>query len=234
MLIRLLPILGSIGGQCTNKLFYLTVHVNRSEWSETFPPMPTRRRRTIALCSKNTLLVAGGYDGGGKMLRTVEIMNTDNKTWSTAAKLPQALCVASATVIGDHLYILGGAWELSSYDEGTNAVYTCSLSALLKSRRDSASSGDVWRRIADLPVTWATCVSVQNRILAVGGKQPEESRAIHMYDPGHKLWQKISEMSVPREQCFATVLPNRVLMVVGGWSDGRRTNSIELASITTE
>ena len=168
------------------------------------------------------------------MLRTVEIMNTDSKIWSTVAELPQALCVASTTVTGDHLYILGGAWELSSYNDGTHTVYTCLLSVLLKSRRDSASSGDVWKTIADLPVTWATCVSVQNRILAVGGKDPEESRAVHMYDPGNNLWQKISKMSVPREQCFATVLPNRVLMVVGGWSGGRRTDSIELASITRE
>ena len=71
------------------------------------------------------------------------------------------------------------------------AMYACSLSALLKSRRDSASSGDVWKSIADIPVTWATCVSVQNRILAVGGRQPEkkeESRAIHMYDPLSQLF----------------------------------------------
>ena len=95
----------------------------------------------------------------------------------------------------------------------------------------------MWERVADLPVTWATCVSIQNRVLAVGGRQPDGnfSTAIHMFDPDTNLWQVISHMSVARRQCFAVVLPTtHALMVVGGWSatTGNRIDSVELASIT--
>ena len=196
--------------------------------------MPTKRRRAIALCSEKALVVAGG--DRGETLRTVEIMNTDTLTWSTAADLPRELRVASATITGGCLYILGGVH--SSWD-GTHAVYTCSLSALLQSRSVSTLPGDVWKRVADLPVTWATCVSVENQVLAVCGRQPDGnySRDVHMYDPGKNSWKVISRMSVPRRQCFATVLPTtQALMVVGGWSttSGNRIDSVELASIIKE
>lgn len=229
-------LLTTVGGSpITNKLYSLTGKGNDQRWTWEFPPMPTKRRRTIALCSGKALVVAGGDRGEHETLRTVEIMNTETLTWSTAADLPQELRVASSTVTGDHLYILGGVpgnWT------GTHAVYTCSLSALLRSCGGSASSGYVWKRIADLPVTWATCVSLQNRVLAVGGKKPDGNfaRAIHMYDPASNLWQVISHMSVPRRQCFATVLPTTsTLMVVGGWSAGTgRIDSVELATIVKE
>ena len=223
-------LLTTIGGYpYTNKLYSLTGKGNDRKWTEEFPPMPTRRRWTIALCWRKALIVAGGE--GRERLRTVEVMDTDTLAWSTAAELPQALCVASATVTGGCLYILGGvhgSWN------GTNAVYTCSLSALLQSCTGSVSLGDVWRRVADLPLTWSTCVSVQNRVLAVGGRVSEDnfSTAIHMYDPDSNIWEVIDHMSVPRRQCFATVLPNRILMVVGGWTGGSRIDSVELASIT--
>ena len=229
-------LLTTIGGSSplTNELFSLTGQGKDKRWTKEFPPMPTKRRRTIALCSEKALIVAGGDKG--ETLRTVEIMNTETLTWSTVADLPQELRVASATITGGCLYILGGVpddWT------GTHAVYTCSVSALIRSCSGSASSSDVWERIADIPVTWATCVSIQNRVLAVGGRQPNGnfSTAVHMYDPDTNFWQVISHMSVARRQCFAVVLPTtRALMVVGGWSatTGNRIDSVELASIIKE
>ena len=227
-------LLTTIGGSpITNKLYSLIGKGKEQKWTNEFPPMPTKRRRTIALCSRKALVVAGG--DSGDTLCTVEIMNTETLTWSIAAELPQKLRVASATLTaGDRLYILGGVH--SSWN-GTHAVYTCSLSALLRSSCSPASPGDIWERVADLPVTWATCVSIQNRVLAVGGRQPDGnfSTAIHMFDPDTNLWQVISHMSVARRQCFAVVLPTtHALMVVGGWSatTGNRIDSVELASIT--
>lgn len=216
----------TIGGYpYTNKLFSLTGKGNDQKWTEKFPPMPTKRRWTIALCSGSNLIVAGG--DGGRILSTVEVMHTKTLTWFTAAELPEALYVASATVIGDHLYILGGVYGVWN---ATTAVYTCSVSALLQS---SSSSENIWNRIADLPVTWSTCVSLQNQVLAIGGRQPDGNftTAIHMYDEDRDSWEEISHMTTPRRQCFAVVLPNHMLMVVGGWSGKSRIDSVELANV---
>ena len=39
-------------------------------------------------------------------------------------------------------------------------------------------------------------------------------------------------MRIPRYGCFATVLPNNQLMVVGGWvADGVDTDSVEVAAV---
>jgi N-acetylneuraminic acid mutarotase len=228
-------LLTTIGGSpITNELYSLIGVGKDKRWTNEFPPMPTKRRRTIALCSEKALVVAGGDKG--ETLRTVEIMNTETLAWSTAADLPQELRVASVTVTAGRLYILGG---VSGNWTGTHAVYTCSLTALLRSCSGSASSSGVWERIADIPVTWATCVSVQNQVLAIGGRKPDGnfSTAIHMYDPDRNFWQAVSHMSVARRQCFAAVLSTtRSLMVVGGWSatTGNRIDSVELASIIKE
>ena len=61
------------------------------------PPMPTEREGTTSLCTGATLIVAGGMGDGG-VLSTVEVMNTENSQWSSAADLPQPLYLASATV----------------------------------------------------------------------------------------------------------------------------------------
>ena len=102
--------LTTIGGyyHCvSNELFSLTGEGSNRKWTEKFPPMPTERSDTSALCTKTSLVVAGGMGEVG-MLSTVEVMNTENHQWSTAADLPQPIYCASATVCGDQLYMLGG------------------------------------------------------------------------------------------------------------------------------
>ena len=108
----------------TNQLFSLT----GGRWTEKFPPMPTKRSGTTALCIETALIVAGGKSdklSGIYELQTVDqVMSTETVQWSTAADLPQpSLWFAPASVCGDHVYILGKS----------NKLYTCSLQALLKS-----------------------------------------------------------------------------------------------------
>ena len=119
------------------------------------------------------------------MLSTVEVMNTEIHQWSTAADLPKSMYVASATVCGDQLYMLGGWNRLGT---STRSVYTCSVSALVQSCVSYRSSQEekickkllidivnIWRRIADLPVTCSTCESLHGQLLAIGGKDSLKS-----------------------------------------------------------
>ena len=53
-----------------------------------FPPMPTKRGNTTVLCTGTTQIVVGGLGEAGKVLSTVEVMNTEDHQWSTAADLP--------------------------------------------------------------------------------------------------------------------------------------------------
>ena len=113
----------------SNELFSLTGEGSNRRWTTTFPPMPTKRQWTTALCTGTTLIVAGGM-GVDTVLLIVEVMNTESHQWSTAADLPEPMCLVSTTVCGDQICMLGGVDEHSI---STKSVYTCSVSALLQS-----------------------------------------------------------------------------------------------------
>ena len=67
--------------------------------------MPTKRRRSIALCTGPSLIVAGGEGKDYNVVSIVEVMDTETHQWSTAADLPEMTYLGSATVCGGQLYI---------------------------------------------------------------------------------------------------------------------------------
>ena len=223
-----------IGGHCgdtlTNQLFSLTGKGSDRRWTEEFPPMPTKRDGSTALCTGAALIVAGGYKPGSR-LRTVEVMSTETLQWSTAADLPKPICQAPAAVCGDQLYILGEA-----------NMYTCSVLALIQSHESVPASirignrgvARVWREVTALPVMETTCVSIHGRLLAIGGwgSDRKPTTSIHMYNPTTDSWEVISHMGTPRYNCIAAVLPDDQLMVVGGCTTGGGvTDSVEFAYV---
>ena len=216
----------AIGGIGTNKLMSLTI---KGTWTEKFPPMLTERYFVSTVCTRTDLIVAGGVGNNTRILTTVEVLNVEKYQWSTAVDLPEPLQHHSVTVCGDQLYMLGGARGRVS----TKSVYTCSVSALLRtctrtprlvgtfqralSRSNSSCSG-VWSRLRDLPVRESTCVTFCGKLLAVGGEDSnnEPTTAVYMYNQDTNSWNINSHMVTRRQRPFAAVLPNNQLMVVGG------------------
>ena len=124
-------LLTAIGGkksilEFTNSLLSLI----GKKWAVKFPPMPTKRWLTSAVCSGRSLIVAGGVGEGSKRLSTVEVMDTETLQWSTASSLPHPLCGELPTICGDQVYMMGGFDQSNKY---TNSLFTCSLAALLQS-----------------------------------------------------------------------------------------------------
>ena len=243
----LLTTIGGDGGkEFTNKLFSLT---GANKWTEFYSPMPTKRQWTTAVSTRTGLIVAGGVEKGSTALATVEVMNIETRQWSTAADLPGPMYNASATVCGDHVYMLGG---VDSDQKPSKLVYTSSLSSLfqscvnsksLRTRANLASAlslsnrAGVWKRATSLPstATLSTCVSLHGRLLAIGGSDSKNkpTSAVHMYNPITNSWEIISDTLTARSQCFAVVLPRlNQLMVVGGWTNQSVTISVEFASKT--
>ena len=233
------------GDGCLNKLFTFK---ENGFWTEEFPPMPTKRCWTTALCTKNVLLVLGGNSDWNQnkiFLKTVEVMNIATHEWYTAADIPEGLFSVSATICGDSIYMLGGK---TGFYIPSRSVYTCSLSALIQSCNftsveqkmpestvlTSSTSTNlkdtVWRRLADLPVELSTCISFHGQLLAVGGIRhgiPTEN--IYLYDKVTDSWNVVSQMSIPRHVCLAAVFNNRELVIIGGYE---QRNSIEIATLS--
>ena len=234
--------LTAIGGemrskQVTDSLLSLT----DSKWTEQFPPMPTKRWLTIAVCTGRFLVVAGGIGQGGKCLTTVEVMDTESPQWSTASSLPHPLYRVSATLCRDQVYILGG---FDQHDKRSKSVFTCSLAALLQSCQPQflavqlrtlslASRPKVWHQLADTPYYHSACTSLHGRLVAVGGNDSEDQRTtdIYTYNAATNSWKVISHLKIPRQQCSVAILPHNELMVVGGRTPGGGTDSVEIATI---
>ena len=213
------------------------------KWMKKFPPMPTKRRSTTALCTEATLIVAGGRGIDDNVLSTVEVMNTENYQWSTAADLPKPILHASITVCGNQIYMLGGTDKDCFY---IKSVYTCSLSALLQScahqslkervartsLEDKLDIVTVWRQLADLPLIRSTCESFCDKLLAFGGYDKDlgnSSTAVYVYNSTMNSWDVISHMISGRCACFTAVLLDNQLMVVGGLAGHDVINTIEIA-----
>ena len=246
-------LLTAIGGQTgkmpDGKLTNLLFSYNDNKWTEQFPPMPTKRWLATAVCSGRSLVVAGG--SAEVYLGTVEVMDTETLRWSTARSLPHPLVQATATLCGDQVYMLGGFYQTGKQSK---SVFTCSLTALLQSCQSHSLGGrlkslsfasgpkdlsrsEVWRQLADTPVTLSACALLHGQLLAVGGYDSDNKKtaAIHMYNTTTDSWEVISHMATPRSQCLVAVLPHNELMVVGGSTpdlpNGVGTDSIEIATV---
>ena len=207
----------------TNTLLSLMEEDGMKKWVEHFPHMPTKRDLAAVVCNGKVLVVAGGVQENGRKLATVEVMDIETLKWSTASSLPHALYAASATVCGDCIYLVGGCGQHG----WTTSVFTCSLSTLLQSE----SNSQVWDTIADLPVTCSTCATLNEQVVAVGGRYSDKkvTNNIYSYNTQTNSWEVISQMPTPRCWCLVTVLPGNKLMVIGGRTGTRETDIVETA-----
>jgi N-acetylneuraminic acid mutarotase len=219
----------AIGGckEFVDKDTYTNKVLSLPGYKEVFPAMPTKRRGTTAVTSKDHLIVAGGSIGVDR-LNTVEVMDTKKLIWSIVASLPHSYSNTSMTICGDQLNMLGG------YDgnDRTKSVLTCSLTELLQ----SSSSSSIWHRVADAPACLSTCAAVNGELLAVGGcnKDVKPSSAVQKYDPITNSWDLISIMPTARWYSLVAVLPTNEIMVVGGSIKGRGgdIDTIEITDFT--
>ena len=210
----------------SNKLYSLI----DGKWVEHFPPMPTKRYCPSAVFSNNSLVVAGGATSLFMFLKTVEVLDTQNKQWSTADSLPVPMLGISALVCRDHLYIQ--VRECTMVDVPSYGVLKCSLSALIESNQQARPMPISWQRIAYLPVKNSSLAIVNGHLLAIGGvesKDNTQTKDIHRYNPATNSWEVISQMSIARSKCLTASFPDGKLMVVGSDKKGDR-KKVELAT----
>ena len=81
------------------------------------------------------MIAAGGCGDGGRIVTTVEILDTELRQWSSAASLPHPMSQASITVCEDLLYLLGGRVQ----NDRTLSVLTSSITDLLHQQQETAN-----------------------------------------------------------------------------------------------
>ena len=206
-----------LGKEPTNSLASLTGEGKDRKWVEHFPRMPTSRYLLAAVCRGTSLIAAGGYGGGG-VLRTVEVMDTESLQWTLVNPLPHPMSSASIAVSQEKVYLLGGCDQ----NGGTLSVFTCStlqtqpLDAQLEK---TANQLTPWHQVADAPHYYSTAVCVGEVLLAIGGESAagEDTSAIAAYNPTSDSWEDIEHMTTPRSRPLVARLPSNELIVAGGY-----------------
>ncbi len=222
-----------VGGDNLNGQVQSTVLVWDStsrHWTTPYPNIPATRCAAAAVSYQQFLVVAGGYDDSLMDLNTVEILNSSTKQWVTAAPLPTARFDLSPALVGDTLYLLGG---LSGTNTPSKQMFSTSISALISHATSSSRAPPPNWDVADTKLTHSAAVSLNNSLLAVGGKDDRDksSSAIYHYDPQSKRWAKVGDVPSALSQCSCTALPTGELMVLGGWLNSGYCNGVHIAKV---
>ena len=201
---------------------------NSNRWTHPYPDMTTSRCSCSAVTYEEWLIVVGGNgDGGedGEPLSSVEIMNTITDQLYTGLSTPIAWEDMKTVIVDDMCYFMGGAIE-GYY--GNNV----SLPALIASQLNSAT--EIWKQIPQLPVLYATPLSISGSLLAVGGvdKDGKDVNALHLYQPDAGQWVMVANMPTARYACSCILTGDGELLVTGGAAENNNwLKSIDMAEI---
>ena len=235
--------LTTVGGQDTTSGYMYTNKVithRDHKWVELYPPMPTVRCWAAVVSTTTHVAVMGGWNGTNRLAIT-EVMDIQTKQWSTASPLPYEIRLATTTLCGEILYLMGGLTNSNKY-----SGLSCRFSDLIQSTQSTrpstqkqpsssmiATHSKVWHNIPDLPVRCSTCVTVQGKVLAIGGrdKQNKWTTSIYELNTDNNEWSHKGHMKIAKWHCLATALPDNNILVVGGSTDGFiTTDETEIAT----
>jgi N-acetylneuraminic acid mutarotase len=169
-------------------------------------------RSCFTLCEVGGLLnAAGGLDGEGGQLASVECYDPILDTWSIAPALPRRRSHHSGCAVGDSLYILGGMEGIVG-DE-----YSLETTSVLK----FDSGTQAWSEVAPMPearASFATCV-LGRHIYAVGGQSIYEDdgpmSTTYCYNAMTNVWSTLSAMPEAKMGHSVCVMSDHVY-VLGG------------------
>lgn len=183
------------------------------QWTSPYPPMHTARYRLVVATYSEWMAVAGGEGGDGCMyLDSVEILNSTEKQWFSAAPLPMGCTNMRSAVVRDEWYLLGCFNENQSIQQG----FTVSLPALILLRENTSSTP--WHNIPSAPLVSTAALATRDLLFAVGGRTRtgQCSSAINLYLPWKKKWIEVERLPTKRSWCTCTELPSGEILVTGG------------------
>jgi N-acetylneuraminic acid mutarotase len=208
-----------IGGNDSNNTTLSTVDMfdpNTGEWVSK-KAMPTDRGLPACASIEGKIYVMGGargiggnFDAGG--LKTVEVYNTTNDTWTQLADMPTKRWGHSAVALNGKIYVFGGVTfgsvttvyaSVEVYDPQTNS----------------------WTTKSSMPTARynLTCRLLGSNVYAIGGWYNSDSGPIYnkveIYNPERDEWNTENPLPVARAGLASIVLDGKIYVY-----GGSRTN----------
>ena len=167
------------------------------------PSVLEARYRFVAGVVGDSLVVAGGFGDAGRLASAEAFRPATG--WTALPRMPYAVNLATSVVLGERLYVAGGA---GGRDDGVNGD------------KLQVWDGTAWTLRADLPAArqQAASVAVDGKMWVIGGFVHGEghSASVIVYDPETDRWTPGVPLPSYRSDCQATVEHTGCILLVGG------------------
>ena len=214
-------------GEITN--IVSTWLVEEEKWTQTIPPMSTRRFRPGVLLLKNYLFVFGGRGEDNKtLLDSFEVLNVEENQWSNGrGLLPQPLYGFKLGVFRDAV-ILTSAWISAA--RTTTKSWKIPVHVLEDSVTNSSSQPIQWTPVADAPSYDPSLLTNSKQPVLVGGDSGgQPSKDISLYTLNR--WEIVGHLSEPRVRPAVVAISDTSFLVFSGHTDPQHQLQTLLKSV---
>lgn len=197
-------------------------------WSNHRNRLSTRKYgHTATAINEHQIVVVGGLDDYSNSLKTVEIININNNninnTSSSYVKslpdLPNIRYAHKSVLLGDYLYIIGGAKDSSNV---LNSAYRINILP-----NDNETSSKSWEEIAPMNQkrSYFAAVAHQDKIFVFGGVDVDDDEEIICLDSVEcyclvkNSWTPIPTKMEKARCGHSAVLVGDEIFVIGGWDN---------------
>ncbi len=190
--------------------------IGDTNWLKARSLLGARGNMAVATIGLDLYQIGGEVEAG--IVSLVDVFDTSNHEWRSAASKPTAVTEATAAVLFGEIYVPGG--QLAD-DNPTSVVEVYS------------PANDAWRQITPLPkpLAGALALSDGGLLYIFGGWDGQEFVAdSYVYDPGIDEWQELPSMKSARAYAVGAALVNK-LFIVGGFDGTGELNSCEYYDI---
>jgi len=184
----------------------ITQPIAGSDW-HIAQPMPGERTNMALVAVGLDLFQIGGEVGAG-VVNLVDIFETGNGLWRSAASKPTAVADTSAAVLYGEIFVPGG--RLAD-GQPTSVVEAYS------------PANNAWRPVTPLPSPVAGGLTLvdDGMLYVIGGWDGEDYlKSSYVYDPGIDEWKLAKPMTKARSNAAGGVLSNGIYVVGGEDASG--------------
>ena len=223
---QLLAIGGMSDNEVSNKVF--AWDEDNQKWTTPYPDMPTARCHCSSISHGSKVIVAGGVICSEPFTLTgaVEVLHLGGgwffkSYWNVVEQLPYVVSEALPLIVDDKLYIAEG---FDNNGQSTCNIVTASLSEIMWDSVRKIRSGEVWKRLPDMPYSPWSITHYQGHLIIFNGDHKVEQQKSawelvqmsYLYNSNTKSWDYVGNDFHDHKLGKAVHLGENKIFFVGG------------------